>query len=99
MDSVPLLGQPAAVDFWTAMSKEAPRTVRHPNTRFVDVSMMAWAFAGNTLGVLGKLRIVRPCDQYIDFYGFHEQLPTEFMEKVLSEEAVVFRCGVVHSAF
>merc|ERR1712216_1056699 len=37
------VSEPVAMDFWSAMSREAPRTVR--SARFVDVSMMAWAFA------------------------------------------------------
>lgn len=42
--------EPIAKDFWNVMAREADRTVR--GARFVDVSMMAWAFAitgfGNT---------------------------------------------------
>mmetsp|Transcript_82918 Transcript_82918/g.243107 ORF Transcript_82918/g.243107 Transcript_82918/m.243107 type:complete len:442 (+) Transcript_82918:104-1429(+) len=35
--------EPFSVDFWTAMTREAARGVR--NARFVDVSMIAWAFS------------------------------------------------------
>merc|ERR1719506_2429875 len=37
------VSDPMAVQFWQAMAQEAPRVVK--SARFVDVSMMAWAFS------------------------------------------------------
>mmetsp|Transcript_65528 Transcript_65528/g.207083 ORF Transcript_65528/g.207083 Transcript_65528/m.207083 type:complete len:438 (-) Transcript_65528:86-1399(-) len=40
--------EPTAASFWTAMAREAERGVR--NARFVDVSMIAWAFSTTERG-------------------------------------------------